>query len=77
MPMEPVYFIMAIMGCGDDGGACRQQRVEPVRYESVAQCKEAMSAALLRNTDLEFPLIEANCRRNTERIVQNDPKPQG
>lgn len=72
-----VYFVMAIMGCGDDGAACRQARIEPVRYQSAAQCQAAMNATLLRHTDLEFPVIEATCRRSTDRMVQTDRKPRG
>ena len=43
--MEPVYYILAIMGCADEGAACQQARVEPVHYRSVAQCQAAMQAA--------------------------------
>ncbi|MES2339782.1 MAG: hypothetical protein V4537_16940 [Pseudomonadota bacterium] len=61
--MEPLYYVMAILGCGDDGAACQQARLEPVRYQSVAQCQAAMNAALQRSTDLSFPTIQATCQR--------------
>lgn len=60
--MEPVYFVMAILGCGDGSQGCQQARVEPIHYASAVQCQAAMPAALARNTDLDFPEISAACR---------------
>ena len=62
--MEPVFFVMAIMGCGDGGGQCTQARIEPARYQTVQQCQAALPEALARNTDLSFPTIAADCRSN-------------
>lgn len=62
--MEPVFFFMAIMGCADGASGCAEARVEPARYATVQQCQAAMPDALARNTDLEFPVISAACRRN-------------
>jgi hypothetical protein len=61
--MEPLYYVMAILGCGDDGTACQQARVEAVRYQSPAQCQAAMSMALERHSDLSFPVVQATCQR--------------
>ena len=41
--MEPVFYVMAILGCGDFQDQCQQARVEPVRYQSAAQCQAAMA----------------------------------
>lgn len=60
--MGPVYFVMAILGCGDDGQQCREQRVEPARYTSIAACQQAISTALARSTDIEFPVVGAQCQ---------------
>ncbi|MCW3846715.1 hypothetical protein OF829_05650 [Sphingomonas sp. LB-2] len=75
--MEPVFFVMAIMGCDDAGTACRQERVEPIRYESAAQCEAAMPAALGRNTDLDYPVVAAACRRDARRFADRVPMPVG
>ena len=56
--MEPVYFVMSILGCGDDGLQCREQRLEPVRYTSIAACQQAISGALHRNADIDFPVVD-------------------
>jgi hypothetical protein len=68
--MEPIFYIMAILGCGDGSAACSEARIEPVRYESAAQCRAALPAALARHTDLEYPTIAANCRASGERLVK-------
>jgi putative heme iron utilization protein len=62
--MEPLYYVMAIMGCADGGDACQQARVEPVRYASAVACQAAMTATLQRHTDLAYPVITAACQRN-------------
>lgn len=72
--MEPLFYVMAILGCGDGAAACQEARVEPVRYENAAQCHAAMEPALLRNSDLAFPTIAANCQSNAARISQKRDK---
>ncbi len=67
--MEPVFFVMAILGCGDDNGQCSQQRVEPARYQTAAQCQAAMPAALRRNTDIDYPVVTAACQQKGERYA--------
>jgi hypothetical protein len=60
--VEPILFVMAILGCGESDAACRELRVEQVRYRSEAACMAATEAALMRNDDLAFPSIVASCR---------------
>lgn len=69
--MEPLFFVMAIMGCGD-AGACTQARVLPARYDTAAQCRAALPAKLAENTDLPFPAREADCRAQSMRLVKVD-----
>ncbi len=71
--MEPLLFVMAILGCGDDGGDCRQQRIEPVRYGTIAACQAAVPQALRRNTDMDFPVVGAQCQMLGERVVEQRP----
>jgi len=73
--MGPVFFVMAIMGCDDGGMACRQERVEPVKYETAAQCQAAISGVLERNTDLDYPVVGASCMRHGERFADRVPAP--
>ncbi|CAN5504461.1 hypothetical protein BH09PSE4_BH09PSE4_11730 [soil metagenome] len=67
--MEPLFYVMAIMGCSDGSAACSEQRVLPVRYASAQQCQMAMSAALMRNTDIDAPVITATCRSNGQNMA--------
>ena len=60
--VNPIFYVIAIMGCSDSGQACQQQRVEPIHYVTPAACQAAMPAALARNSDLDYPMIQAACR---------------
>ncbi|MFW2850685.1 hypothetical protein ACM61V_01990 [Sphingomonas sp. TX0543] len=76
--MGPVFYVMAIMGCGDGQAMCTEARVEPVRYATIQQCQAAAPAALARNTDLSFPEISASCRSNGLQMAQqNARRPRG
>jgi len=70
--MGSVFYVIAIMGCGDGQAQCAQQRIEPVRYYSAAQCRAAMPAALIRNTDLDYPTITAACRQVGQSMADRD-----
>ena len=61
--MEPLLYIMAIMGCGESDAACREVAVVEQRYQSEAQCLAATEEELLRRDDLLFPAVVAQCRR--------------
>lgn len=73
--MEPIFFVMAILGCDDGGMACRQERLEPARYESVEKCEAAMQGVLSRNTDLDYPVVGASCMKNGQRFAERVPAP--
>jgi hypothetical protein len=76
--MQPIFFVLAIMGCGDDQSGCAEARIDPVRYSTVQQCQAAAPAALARNTDLMFPVISAACRASGPRWVAKDKgQPKG
>ncbi len=76
--MEPVFFVMAILGCGDAGAECTPARVESARFATAAQCRAAMPAALARNSDLSFPVISADCRANGMQVAAQAPqRPRG
>lgn len=62
--MDPILYVMAIMGCADSNDRCAEARVEAPRYASIQACQAAMPAALQRHTDLSYPIIAATCRQN-------------
>lgn len=60
--MDQVFYVLAILGCGEDAAPCQQARIEPVRYTSHAACEQAMPAILERHLDLSFPVISGACQ---------------
>lgn len=75
--MTPMFFVLAIMGCGDDQSACAQVRTEPTRYATAAQCNAALPAALARHTDLDYPVISGACRANGMQMASTDTPKRG
>ena len=59
--MGPAIFIIAIMGCGEGEAPCQQVRMLEARYESQAACAAATEAALTQNTDIDYPVVAAEC----------------
>ena len=74
--MGPVFFVMAIMGCGDGNTQCAEARIEPTHYVTAAQCRADLPSALARNTDLSFPVIGAACRANGPQIASANTGPR-
>ncbi|MFV0625273.1 hypothetical protein ACBY01_14855 [Sphingomonas sp. ac-8] len=70
--MDPILYVIAIMGCADDASQCRSARVEPATYTSMATCQAAMPDALVRNTDLSYPTISAACQQRGGQFARND-----
>ena len=75
--MEPVFFVMAILGCDDDGLDCRQARIEPARYASIAACRAQVPAALRRSTDVDFPMIGAECQPSSQALARERAPARG
>ncbi len=73
--MEPLVYVMAILGCGDPGTQCQEARLAPATYTTAAQCNTAIPDMLMRSTDLDYPTIAAACQSNRERAAQNKPMP--
>ena len=60
--MEPLMFIMAILGCGESDAPCREVAVAEARYQSEADCLAATETQLVRFDDLASPSVVAQCR---------------
>ena len=67
--MHPVFYAIAILGCGDDNAQCVAARIDQARYATMAECRAQLAAGLARNTDLSFPVIAADCRRSSEQTI--------
>ncbi|MEP9401338.1 hypothetical protein [Sphingomonas sp. VNH70] len=67
--MAPLVYVMAILGCGDDGAACTRERIAPATFATVAECQAAVPAMLTRNTDLSYPVIMADCQAGSRETI--------
>lgn len=60
--MGPAYFVIAIMGCADGGTSCTPVMTLQTHYSTEAECAGATGAALLDNSQLDYPTLVARCR---------------
>ena len=61
--MEPIFYVMAIMGCGDGSAHCREARDRAGALRSPPpSARRRCPRRSTRNTDLDFPVIAATCR---------------
>lgn len=60
--MGPAYFVIAVLGCADGGGQCTPVATLQAQYATEAQCIAATGAALLENSDFDYPTLVARCR---------------
>ncbi|WP_454278490.1 hypothetical protein [Sphingomonas sp. Marseille-Q8236] len=73
--MEPIFYVMAILGCGDGSIDCTEARMVPARYETMAQCRADLANRIATNTDVPFPVIGADCRRMGAQMAKAERKP--
>lgn len=62
--MEPLYFVIAILGCGEGDAPCQAVRTLDARYETSAACTAATDAAVMEHNDADYPVIVAQCVRS-------------
>ncbi len=62
--MGPIGYFIAILGCADGGASCQTVATLAPRYESAAQCAAARDGALDANSDLDFPMLVAQCKKS-------------
>ena len=67
--MGPIIYVIAILGCADGGASCQTVATLAPRYESAAQCDAARDSALDANSDLDFPMLIAQCQKSGARAA--------
>jgi len=72
--MGPVSYVIAILGCADGSVQCAPAATIPTHYSSEAACAAAAPAALVANSDLDFPTLRAECRRSTAPAAVTRPE---
>jgi hypothetical protein len=58
----PAYFVIAILGCADGGTDCTPVATLQTQYASEEQCTAATAAALIDNSNFDYPTLVARCR---------------
>lgn len=61
--MGPAYFVIAILGCADGGGACTPVATLRTHYSTQDRCIAATPGALIENDGFDFPTLVARCRK--------------
>jgi hypothetical protein len=59
--MGPALFVIAILGCGEGEAPCEQVRRLDTAYESQAACMAETEAAMIANSEANYPVIVAQC----------------
>lgn len=66
--MGPIFYVMAILGCGEADAACRQVDVAQAQYATMEQCNEATPAEVERRADLAYPVVVAQCHASNRKL---------
>jgi len=74
--MGPAYFVIAILGCADGGTACTPVATLETRYASENQCIAASGAALINNSNFDFPTLVARCRHGETKSAEAQEQPR-
>ena len=73
--MEPVYYVIAILGCADGSAQCTPVATIPQHYATEQECSASTSRALLLNSNFDFPTLVAECRATDPRTIASQEKP--
>jgi len=68
--MGPAFFVIAILGCADGGSACTPVATLETRYATEAQCKAATGAALIDNSNFDYPTLVARCSASEPKTAE-------
>ena len=73
--MEPVYYVIAILGCSDGSDQCTPVATVPTHYASQQACSAQTAQALLTNNNFDFPTLVAECRATDPRTIAQQAQP--
>jgi len=61
--MGPLFYVIAILGCGEAETQCEEVAVAESRYQSLESCTSATAAAMAAYGDALYPVVVAQCRQ--------------
>ena len=68
--MGPGFFVIAILGCADGGSACTPVATLQTHYATEAQCTAATAAALMDNSNFDYPTLVARCHSASPKLAR-------
>jgi hypothetical protein len=68
--MGPVFYVMAILGCGEADTACQPVAQAQAQYQSIDACNAATADEIMSRSDLAFPVVVAQCQRADQSAAQ-------
>jgi hypothetical protein len=74
--MEPVYYVIAILGCSDGSTQCTPVATLPTHYASQEACSAQTREALVTNNRFDFPSLVAECRATDPRTIAVKERPE-
>jgi hypothetical protein len=74
--MEPVYYVIAILGCADGSTQCTPVATMPAHYATQEACSARTQQALLENNNFDFPTLVAECRATDPRTIAQQEVPK-
>jgi hypothetical protein len=75
--ISAAFWVVAITGCGDAGGACTDARLLPTRYATAAACRAALPQRIVENTDVPWPEIGGECRPQEVKVAKVEGPKRG
>ncbi|MGE0280053.1 MAG: hypothetical protein AB7P20_05500 [Rhizobiaceae bacterium] len=60
--IKTAIVAMTVLGCDCDAKVCAFVSETPPQWSSIDDCKSAGTAAILRNSKLDYPLVTVECR---------------
>ncbi len=67
--MEPVLYIMAILGCSDAETQCARIGTAPVAYATADACANAAPQILMDNSDAAYPVVMTQCHPTEAKLA--------
>jgi hypothetical protein len=61
--MSVLAYGLILLGCADDGTACRQLDLPPIHYAAATACQAEIETALMSDAAMraDYPIVEARC----------------
>jgi hypothetical protein len=67
--VEPVLYIMAILGCADSETQCEPVRTAPAIYATADACAGAEAQVLTASSDVPYPVVMTQCRPASAKVA--------